>query len=167
MFTYNETSADAIKYAYKNFVLVNELSADLHFECYKGIQYAKAIETWYKENGIKKLWWNYWGFCSISNDGKVVNLITRAHYWQPSDYDRLREAMCSLRQYVKEIKCEKIVLNKIGEGLDWMKVHDIIFDIFGGDDIEVLAIVDNYINGTIIEPEKEKEKDELFSKSVY
>jgi len=73
---------------------------------------------------------------------KVYNLITKEKYWHKPTYDTIEAALASMYYHAKEHGMEKIVMPKIGSGLDqlsWPKVEDIIMDIFKDLDIKILV----------------------------
>lgn len=78
----------------------------------------------------------------------VFNLITKEKYWNKPTYGTLRKSLEIARDMMinfykeDEIKIEYLAIPKIGCGLDrlnWIKVEEIIKDVFTDMDIEILV----------------------------
>jgi len=82
------------------------------------------------------------GSCILS--GNLFNLITKRKSSGKPTYDTLRSSLIAMREQLGKIPfpldSPKIIMPKIGCGLDrlqWGKVKEMLFDIFGNDDIEI------------------------------
>jgi len=83
---------------------------------------------------------NEHGTCLL--EGRVYNLITKKKYWFKPTYDTLKSALKAMRTMViNNPDVRKIAMPQIGCGLDklqWDKVSEIIKEIFGELDVEIL-----------------------------
>jgi predicted nucleotide-binding protein (sugar kinase/HSP70/actin superfamily) len=74
--------------------------------------------------------------------GRVFNLITKERYWQKPTYETMRGALEMMRKLIIENNVNKIAMPVIGCGLDSLnfnKVSEIIQEVFGELDIEILV----------------------------
>ena len=75
-------------------------------------------------------------------------------------YDRLREAFVECRDLMLACGVTRLAIPRVGNGMDeleWVKVHDIIFEVFDSTDLEVRVVyVNEYIDGDIIDADMEK-----------
>lgn len=72
----------------------------------------------------------------------VGNLITKRYYYNKPTYETLKESLTELRGYVDKNSIKRILMPRIGCGLDglkWEKVKLIIEEIFADADIEILV----------------------------
>ena len=72
----------------------------------------------------------------------VYNLITKKKYWHKPTYDTMAAALASMYYHATQHGISKIVMPKIGSGLDrlsWPKVRELIKVIFKDIDIEILV----------------------------
>lgn len=72
----------------------------------------------------------------------VANLITKRYYYNKPTYETLKESLTELRGYVDKNEIKRILMPRIGCGLDglkWEKVKVIIEEIFADADIEILV----------------------------
>lgn len=78
------------------------------------------------------------------------NLVTKEKYWQKPTYDSLKTALVNARINAKILalmnddKPVKLAMPKIGCGLDhlqWVKVKEIIEEVFANTDVEILVCV--------------------------
>lgn len=93
------------------------------------------------------------GDCLVSNAtdwGVEFNLVTKEKYWQKPTYDSLKTALVNARINAKILalmnddKPVKLAMPKIGCGLDhlqWVKVKEIIEEVFANTDVEILVCV--------------------------
>lgn len=83
---------------------------------------------------------NEHGTCLL--EGRVYNLITKKKYWFKPTYDTLKSALKAMRiMVINNPDVRKIAMPQIGCGLDqlqWDKVSEIIKEVFGELDVEVL-----------------------------
>jgi hypothetical protein len=80
------------------------------------------------------------GFCIYHN--KVYNLITKKRFFHKPTYESLGSALTSMRIHAEQNGINKIVMPKIGSGLDglsWPKVREIIHEVFEPTNIEILV----------------------------
>lgn len=72
----------------------------------------------------------------------VLNLITKAKYWQKPTYTSLKASLNRMKALCETHPISKIVMPKIGSGLDrlaWPKVREIIKELFQETKIEILV----------------------------
>jgi len=76
--------------------------------------------------------------------GRVFNLVTKKRSSGKPSYKSLEASLRKMRELVIENNIKKIAMPKIGCGLDrlqWGRVREMIKDIFGDLDIEILVCV--------------------------
>jgi hypothetical protein len=74
----------------------------------------------------------------------VFNLVTKAKYWHKPTYDSLRESLEMMKEHLEFMDVTKLAMPTLGCGLDrlqWMKVYDIICDVFNDMNIEIVICV--------------------------
>lgn len=72
----------------------------------------------------------------------VANLITKRYYYNKPTLETLEESLNELKEYAKDNGIKRILMPKIGCGLDglkWEKVKLIINEIFADVNIEILV----------------------------
>lgn len=82
----------------------------------------------------------YKGDCIL--EGRVLNLITKERYFSKPTYQSMRSALMVMKSICEENCIVKIAMPIIGCGLDrlqWDKVSEIIKDVFGNSEIEILV----------------------------
>lgn len=70
----------------------------------------------------------------------IFNLITKEHYWNKPTYTTITASLSFMLELALENNINKIVMPKIGSGLDklnWNKVREIIQELFNDYDIEI------------------------------
>lgn len=80
------------------------------------------------------------GFCVY--EAPVYNLITKRFVWEKPTLDTLRSALIDLREQLKSSDFKKVVMPKIGCGLDrlnWADVSKMIKEVFEDLDIEIVV----------------------------
>ena len=88
--------------------------------------------------------WYGMGYCLITetNGVAVGNLVTKERYFHKPTLETLRQALEDLRSQALEKGLQKIAMPKIGCGLDkldWTDVREIIKEVFGSTEIEILV----------------------------
>ena len=76
--------------------------------------------------------------CMVIDD--VINLVTKARYWQKPTYDSLGVCLYSLLEIASVLRVKTLIMPRIGCGLDkleWNKVKEMIKDIFKDTDIGI------------------------------
>lgn len=71
----------------------------------------------------------------------VFNLVTKPKRYHRPDYDTLLDAIIDMRDQCENLDIAKLAMPKIGSGLDrldWVRVKEIIQDVFEDSDIEIL-----------------------------
>ena len=80
-------------------------------------------------------------FLPIKNENIVIgNLITKKFYYEKPTYDSLTDSLVELKKYIVENNFERILMPKIGCGLDkleWKNVKKIVEEVFEGTNIEI------------------------------
>ena len=72
----------------------------------------------------------------------VFNLVTKQRCFHKPTYDTLYETLLDMKEQCDNFDIEKIAMPLIGCGLDrldWEQVKDVIEDVFGETDIEILV----------------------------
>lgn len=88
--------------------------------------------------------WQGRGYCLITeiNGVTVGNLVTKERYFHKPTLETLRQALEDFRDQFFELGRQNIAMPKIGCGLDklmWDDVREIIKDVFGGTDIDIIV----------------------------
>ena len=78
--------------------------------------------------------------CMVIDD--VINLVTKARYWQKPTYDSLREALFDLKELCEEswLNVKTLVMPRIGCGLDklqWDNVKKMLKETFEDTDVAI------------------------------
>jgi hypothetical protein len=133
-----------------DYILVHCISADLVM--------GAGIAKEFTRRGVKaQLQRDYQdievGDCLVSDTTgwrAELNLVTKEKYWQKPTYDSLKTALVNARINAKILalmnddKPVKLAMPKIGCGLDhlqWVKVKEIIEEVFANTDVEILVCV--------------------------
>ena len=133
-----------------DYILVHCISADLVM--------GAGIAKEFTRRGVKaQLQRDYQdievGDCLVSDTTgwrAEFNLVTKEKYWQKPTYDSLKTALVNARINAKILalmnddKPVKLAIPKIGCGLDhlqWVKVKEIIEEVFANTDVEILVCV--------------------------
>lgn len=95
-------------------------------------KYLDYINEWHSRG--------YKGDCIL--EGKVLNLITKERYFDKPTYQSMKSALMAMQSVCEENSIAKVAMPIIGCGLDrlqWNNVSEIIKDIFGNSEIEILV----------------------------
>lgn len=79
---------------------------------------------------------------SCIKQGRVFNLITKTKSCDKPTYESLRKALESLKAEVQMLCVNKLVMPKIGcglDGLEWTKVSEMIKEVFADVDMEIIV----------------------------
>lgn len=90
---------------------------------------------------FKNFKWENTGRCIKAKNSIVFHLITKNRYWDKPTYRTLKESLIELKTLCLEQNIKKLVMPKIGCGLDklqWNTVKENIIKIFNDTDIEIL-----------------------------
>ena len=90
---------------------------------------------------FKNFKWENTGRCIKAKNSVVFHLITKNRYWDKPTYRTLKESLMELKTLCLEQNIKKLVMPKIGCGLDklqWNTVKENIIKIFNDTDIEIL-----------------------------
>ena len=90
---------------------------------------------------FKNFKWENTGRCIKAKNSIVFHLITKNRYWDKPTYRTLKESLMELKTLCIEQNIKKLVMPKIGCGLDklqWNTVKENIIKIFNDTDIEIL-----------------------------
>lgn len=77
-------------------------------------------------------------------EGRVMNLVTKAKYFNKPTYISLKQAVHSLREACESNAVTKLAMPRIGSGLDrlrWEKVKEVLKQEFAGTEIEIVVCV--------------------------
>ena len=156
MFSYNEIKGNLFDYE-GSYALAQWISAD--FDCSRGIaalmESRSKVSRSLKEKYRPGIWLGR-GYCRISNDGNVFNLITTAKYNETPTLERICEALKDMRKTAEKIGVSYIAMPRI-TGLDWQLVHDAIFDVFRNSDFNIRVVYDKeYLEVNFVDPDVEK-----------
>jgi len=75
-------------------------------------------------------------------ENKVLNLITKEKYWHKPTEMSMKNSLRRMKEVIIENDIKLIAMPKIGAGLDrlsWTKVKEMIYEIFGDLDIEIVV----------------------------
>ncbi len=121
-------------------ILVHCISADKAM----GAGIAKEIEKRFKvKSKLNEIIWDGFGepiFTSINENFWIVNLVTKWRYFDKPTYETIEESLKESRPLVRCVKGAKIVMPRIGCGLDglsWNRVKEIIEKEYIGLDVTV------------------------------
>lgn len=138
--TYREVYGDLFNVD-KKYYLAHCISAD--FALGKGI----AVEFNKRYDMKKKLHNQFivnddcWPTCYMIDN--VFNLVTKEKYWHKPTYQTLRGALVDMRKHIERYDIKYVAMPMIGSGLDrleWLKVSEIIKDVFKNSDVEILVV---------------------------
>lgn len=166
-FKYNEVPGVLFDYD-KEYALAQWISADFQYTS-KLPQLMQARYDTFSElkSCYPNKFWPNFGYCLPTNNGHVFNLVVCANYWETPSYRSVREALQALVVAAEFRGVTKIALPQV-KGLDWQKVHDIIFDVCNVDWLEIKVVYDKeYINGNIVEPDVERIRFEKEGKKYF
>ncbi|WP_172255161.1 macro domain-containing protein [Saccharibacillus deserti] len=79
---------------------------------------------------------------SCVRQGRAMNLVTKAKYFNKPTYASLTEALRSLREVREADGVTRLAMPRIGSGLDrlrWEKVREIVLDVFADSPTEVVV----------------------------
>ena len=124
----------------QGYYLAHCISADFKLGAGIAKQFDEVFNMKYKlfaEYG----YYTYHGGDALPIDN-VFNLVTKEKYYEKPTYKSLTEALEEMRHLMKMFHITKLAMPKIGCGLDkldWNNVLNIITDIFGESDVEILV----------------------------
>lgn len=75
-------------------------------------------------------------------EGRVMNLVTKAKYFNKPTYASLTQAVRSLREACESAAITKLAMPRIGSGLDrlrWEKVREIVREEFADTEVEIVV----------------------------
>lgn len=130
----------------EDYYLAHCISAD--FGMGKGIviEFNKRFNMKHKLQSKYPDYLNEWNSKVCEGDcimeGRVLNLITKERYFHKPTYQSLKSALAAMKKICEKESIIKIAMPIIGCGLDklsWNKVSEIIKEIFGNSDIEILV----------------------------
>ena len=111
----------------------------ISFDCKMGAGIAVPMKKKFNLGGLYKVVEKY--PTSIYHN-KVFNLITKKNYWNKPTMHSLKNALIDMKSQIIKLNIKKIVMPKIGCGLDrlrWPEVREIIKELFRDLDIEILV----------------------------
>lgn len=86
-----------------------------------------------------KHWGQYVGQALLIDN--VFNLVTKERGFRKPTYDDLSETLVFMRNLMTDLYITKLAMPKIAcglDGLNWDKVEEMICDVFGDTDVEIL-----------------------------
>lgn len=93
------------------------------------------------KNHVKNNWTGK-GYCIPVKQYKVFNLITKDKYYKKPTYKTLKESLIAMKNYAVSQNIKTIAMPTISaglDGLDWMKVREIIQEVFKSTDIKIIV----------------------------
>lgn len=99
------------------------------------------LKNYMIKNHVKNSWTGK-GYCIPVKQYKVFNLITKDKYYKKPTYKTLKESLIDMKNYAVSQNIKTIACPLIGcglDGLDWMKVRDIIQEVFKTTDIKIIV----------------------------
>lgn len=129
-----------------DYYLVHCISADFAL----GAGIAKEINRRFNtREELKKKYPNFYGrwesvypYAACLLTGRILNLVTKARYYEKPTYKNLYCALIMMFTYCRTYNIKKIAMPLIGCGLDrlqWDRVSSMIKEIFADEDIEILV----------------------------
>jgi O-acetyl-ADP-ribose deacetylase (regulator of RNase III) len=139
---FKEEHGDLFNTNFKEYTPAHCISAD----CKMGAGIAVPMKKKFKLGGLKNILEKQItllpAFCVYHNG--VLNLITKNKYFHKPTYEAMGGALLSMKMLCDSRKIKKIVMPKIGCGLDklsWPRVREMIKETFKDTDIEILVKV--------------------------
>lgn len=111
-------------------------------DCKMGAGIAVPMKNKFHLNGLKDYSKEELEFPTCIYYNGVFNLITKKKYWHKPTYATLRASLSVMKRLTKKHNIHKIVMPKIGSGLDrlnWPEVKKIIEQSLFDTDIEILV----------------------------
>lgn len=155
----NETPGNLFDYE-NDYALAHCISADFAL----GAGIAKFFQTRYStRDELRQRFphnWNGKGYCLLTNNDHVFNLVTKNRYFEKPTLITIESALMHMKEIAEEKNIYKIAMPRIGCGLDkldWMEVKQIIINIFMATDFDIrIVYLDEYLRGSILDPDMEK-----------
>ena len=155
----NETPGNLFDYE-NDYALAHCISADFAL----GAGIAKYFQSRYgTRDELRQRFphmWNGHGYCLLTNNDHVFNLVTKHRYFEKPTLNTMREALIHMRIIAEERGIHKIAMPRIGCGLDrlqWQDVKDILMEVYGGSDLDIRVVyLNEYLDGKILDPDTEK-----------
>lgn len=125
----------------KKYYLAHCISADfalgkgIAFEFNKRYDMKKKLHNQFIVND------DCWPTCYMIDN--VFNLVTKEKYWHKPTYQTLRAALVDMLTHIERYDIKYVAMPMIGSGLDrleWLKVSEIIKDVFKNSDVEILVV---------------------------
>lgn len=155
----NETPGNLFDYE-NDYALAHCISADFAL----GAGIAKFFQARYStRDELRQRFphnWNGKGYCLLTNNDHVFNLVTKNRYFEKPTLTTIESALMHMKEIAEEKNIYKIAMPRIGCGLDrldWMEVKQIIINIFMATDFDIrIVYLDEYLRGSILDPDMEK-----------
>lgn len=107
---------------------------------------------------MNDLRWNGVGECVWANDGNVLLLVIQALEGEPANIVNITNALMQLKEIALKYRIKKLVIPQYGVLNDWMKIKNVIQNIFGDIIIRVTAVApQDYITGVVMDPDTERQ----------
>jgi len=100
----------------------------------KLLKYGDVIEQWISNPGKNNV--------LVLPCDRVLNMVTKLNYWNKPTYNDFLLSLEALADYVNKNNIKYLAMPRIGCGLDkleWSRVKEIIRDIFGPYDVEIVV----------------------------
>ncbi len=155
----NETPGNLFDYD-KEYALAHCISADFAL----GAGIAKLFQARYStRDELRQRFPHHWtgqGYCLVTNNNHVFNLVTKNRYFEKPTLRTVEAALAHMKEIAEQEGIYKIAMPRIGCGLDkldWQDVKQIIINMFMGTDFDIrIVYLDEYIKGRILDPDMEK-----------
>ena len=144
----------------KDYALAHCISADFAL----GAGIAKFFQARYStrdelRQGFPHVW-NGTGYCIITNNNHVINLVTKNNYFDKPTLRNVEAALAHMKEICEDRGIYKIAMPRIGCGLDrlnWQDVKPIITDLFAATAFDIKVIyLHEYLKGNIQDGELDK-----------
>ena len=154
----NETPGNIFDYE-KECALAHWIGASSRFDVGLSQFFQKRYHTYddIKEHHVMD--WQGKGYCILSNNGHVFNLVVKDKQYEVPTLRNVEFALAHMKEIAEEQNIMKIVLPRIGDasGITWFEVKNIIINIFMGTNFDIRVVyLDEYIQGKIIDGDIEK-----------
>ena len=142
---YNEEHRDLFSVNFIEWTPAHCISRD----CKMGAGIAVPMKKKFKLGGLKDTIDNFnvalpYGISTCIFHNEVLNLITKKRYWHKPTYESIGTALTAMLVLANTRGIKKIVMPKIGcglDGLNWSRVREIIKEVFKDTDIEILVCI--------------------------
>ena len=163
----NETPGNLFDYE-NDYALAHWIGASSRFDVglSKYFQKRYSVRDDIERNHI--LNWNGHGYCILSNNGHIFNLVVKNKQYELPTLRNVEAALAHMKEIAEERNIMKIALPRITSPRDasdaagftcftWQDIKQIIVNMFMGTDFDIrIVYLEEFIKGEIIDPDLEK-----------